>query len=332
MSSTKQGSVLCVDDEPSILRSLQWLLQSDFDIKTAIGGEEGLRAIKDHDFDVVMSDQRMPGMAGAQFLARVKEVSPRSMRLLLTGYSDMPALLSSVNEGEIWQFVKKPWENDELKSLLATAARLAQNSAGAVFAPLPEATSGDNVLLISHDQEVYDALADTLDKDIRILRAVTLAEAVHVLATERISAIVSESRVGTTDIARFLTLVKQKRPEIVSVVISDGTDGEQLIRLINCGQLYRFLNKPLKKGHLQFFARNALAKHYQLLSDPLMRSRYVAATVDMHLEEALMQELGLSEAAELPGANGQAMGGSGNRDAGFFRKLRSGFAKLLGRS
>lgn len=118
MMQEKKGRVLCVDDEPALLRSLQWLLEKDFDVKIALGGAEGLREVREHDFDVILSDQRMPGMTGAEFLGQARAISPRAMRILLTGYTDMETLLSSVNEGEIWRFVNKPWDREELSNLV----------------------------------------------------------------------------------------------------------------------------------------------------------------------------------------------------------------------
>lgn len=331
MNDATKGTLLCVDDEPQILRSLQWLLQKDFQVKTALGGDEGLRMVQAHDFDVIMSDQRMPGMTGAQFLAQVKELSPRSMRLLLTGYSDMPSLLHSVNEGEIWRFIQKPWNNDDLKHVLRTAVQLAQQSAGATFSPLAEVDSGGSVLVLSPDDAMHRICLEGLGQDTRVLRATGLAEAVHVLANERIGTIVSEAQMGSTDVARFLTLVKQKCPEIVAVAVAESANSGQLIQMINGGQIYRFANKPLKPGYLRLLVKSAMAKHNQLLADPLMRMRYTAVGVDSNLEQGLMQDLGLSADADQTGRAGQHSAGTRQQGAGWVHKLRGGFAKLFGR-
>ena len=124
---TKKGKVLCVDDEPNILRSLQWLLQKEFEVHTAPSGQDGLVLLGQHDFDVVVSDQRMPGMMGSEFLREVRARSPNAMRVLLTGYSDLPAILRSVNEGEVFRFINKPWKTDELLKVVAEAVQIAQN-------------------------------------------------------------------------------------------------------------------------------------------------------------------------------------------------------------
>lgn len=236
-----------------------------------------------------------------------------------------------MNEGEIWQFVKKPWDSDELKSLLTTAVHLARTSSEAVFTPTDDVPSDGTVLLISHDAAISQVLANSLDAGTRLVHATTLAEAVSLLADARVGTIVLEAMVGMTDVSRFLTLVKHKHPEIVSVVVSDGTDEAQLIRLINHGQLYRIVKRPINTNHLQFYTRNALAKHHRLAADPLLRLRYVAPAVDANLEQGLLQELGLQGEVGLALRAGQAVRGDAAREPGVMRKLRLGFAKLFGR-
>jgi DNA-binding NtrC family response regulator len=321
MSQEKKGTVLCVDDEPGILRSLQWLLQKDFDVKTAVGGEDGLRVVKENDFDVIISDQRMPGMTGAQFLAQAKTLSPRSMRLLLTGYSDVPAMISSVNEAEIWHFIKKPWDNDTLKGLVETAAKIAVESAGTSF-KTPEQIADGDILLISVDEDVRRTLKESLGEKANITYAHSLLQAMQVLSThESTGTIVSEAKLGSTDVTRFLSLLKQKRPEIVSVVMADEADVEQLVTLINRGQIYRFVSKPLKKGYLKLVVGSALAKHVQLAASPTMRARHTTKRDDT-LEQALLQEMELAD-ADSNYEKGEVVGS--------FDRIRSSFKKLFGR-
>mgnify|MGYP006178134753 CR=1 FL=1 len=114
MSQVSLPKVLCVDDEPGLLRSLRWLLRGQYEVAVASSGFDGLALLGAENFDVVISDQRMPGMTGTEFLERAKQVSPRSIRLLLTGYSDFNAVLSSVNDSEVFRFISKPWDNQKL--------------------------------------------------------------------------------------------------------------------------------------------------------------------------------------------------------------------------
>jgi PleD family two-component response regulator len=107
--------VLCVDDESSALEGYQRILHRHFEVTTAVSGEQGLAILERRGpFAVVISDMRMPGMNGADFLARVREKAPESVRMLLTGYSDMKAAMDAVNRGRIFQFLSKPCERDVL--------------------------------------------------------------------------------------------------------------------------------------------------------------------------------------------------------------------------
>ena len=117
--------ILFVDDEPSVLDGYKRILYREFDVDTALGGEQGLALIRDQGpYSVVISDMRMPGMNGAQFLSQVRQRTPETVRMLLTGYSDLDAAMLAVNEGNIFRFLTKPCDKDILIS--AISAGLAQ--------------------------------------------------------------------------------------------------------------------------------------------------------------------------------------------------------------
>jgi FixJ family two-component response regulator/GGDEF domain-containing protein len=107
--------ILCVDDEASALEGYQRILHRQFEVSTAVSGAQALAILlRRGPFAVVISDMRMPGMNGAEFLAQVREKAPESVRMLLTGYSDMKAAMDAVNKGRIFQFLSKPCERDVL--------------------------------------------------------------------------------------------------------------------------------------------------------------------------------------------------------------------------
>jgi response regulator RpfG family c-di-GMP phosphodiesterase len=107
--------ILFVDDELSALRGYQRVLHGEFSVSTAVGGEQGLAAIQANGpYAVVVSDMRMPGMNGAEFLARVREKAPHTVRMLLTGYADVQSAIQAVNQGNIVRFLTKPCEKAEL--------------------------------------------------------------------------------------------------------------------------------------------------------------------------------------------------------------------------
>lgn len=110
-----KGVVLCVDDEPSILSSLRRLLRrAGCEVLLAEGGAPGLALLQEREVDVVISDMRMPQMSGAAFLAECATRWPDTVRILLTGYSDLDSAVSAVNEAEIYRYLSKPWNDDDL--------------------------------------------------------------------------------------------------------------------------------------------------------------------------------------------------------------------------
>lgn len=119
----RSWTVLCVDDEPSILSALRRVLRAEgCRLLTAPGGVEALAILATESVDVVVSDMRMPGMDGAQLLARVREHWPGTARILLTGYADMDATIAAINHGQIYRYIHKPWDENELRLTVRQAA------------------------------------------------------------------------------------------------------------------------------------------------------------------------------------------------------------------
>ncbi|MEW6514661.1 MAG: HD domain-containing phosphohydrolase [Pseudomonadota bacterium] len=125
--------ILCVDDEPSILSALKRLFRSHgYAILTAESGQEGLDFLAREPADLVISDMRMPHMDGAQFLEQVFARWPETKRILLTGYADASATIAAVNQGKIWSYISKPWNDGELVMTVQQAlahSRLAKENA-----------------------------------------------------------------------------------------------------------------------------------------------------------------------------------------------------------
>jgi response regulator RpfG family c-di-GMP phosphodiesterase len=116
--------ILFVDDDPNILAAFQRQLRKDFLVHIALGGDEGLKAVAGpHPFAVIVSDLRMPGMDGIQFLSRVRQAAPDSVRMMLTGNADLPTAIGAVNEGNIFRFLTKPCEQQILVQALSDGVR-----------------------------------------------------------------------------------------------------------------------------------------------------------------------------------------------------------------
>jgi response regulator RpfG family c-di-GMP phosphodiesterase len=111
--------ILLVDDEPQVLEGIQRALHKRVELLTAIGGVEGLRRIReDGPFALIISDMRMPGMSGTQFLAQVRQQNPDIVRMILSGQADLQATIDAVNEGHIYRFLSKPCSGDQLLSAI----------------------------------------------------------------------------------------------------------------------------------------------------------------------------------------------------------------------
>jgi len=117
--------ILCVDDDPNVLSALERTLRKQYAIHTAEGAEEGIKAIEaEGPFAVIVSDLRMPGMDGIQFLAHVKEIAPDSVRIMLTGHADLKVSIEAVNEGNIFRFLTKPCPPEKLSKALDAGIEL----------------------------------------------------------------------------------------------------------------------------------------------------------------------------------------------------------------
>jgi len=110
----KKISVLYVDDEENNLFSFKAVFRVKYQVYTAISGDEALKILGEKPIEIIITDQRMPNMTGVEFLEKVIEKFPDPMRLLLTGYADMNAVVDAVNKGKIFHYLSKPWNEEEL--------------------------------------------------------------------------------------------------------------------------------------------------------------------------------------------------------------------------
>ncbi len=114
-----EEKILFVDDDPNILSAYQRQLRKQFNVDTAIGGELGLTAIANHGpYSVIVADMGMPGMNGIQFLSKAKEITPDSVRMMLTGNADQQTAMNAINEGNIFRFLTKPCQPEVITKVL----------------------------------------------------------------------------------------------------------------------------------------------------------------------------------------------------------------------
>lgn len=127
-----QRVLLVVDDEENILRALVRLLRRDgYAILTANSGAQGLELLQQHPVGVILSDQRMPGMTGSEFLERAKALNPASVRMMLSGYTDLQSVTDAINRGAIYRFLTKPWDDEQLRENIRQAFEYYERGAAA---------------------------------------------------------------------------------------------------------------------------------------------------------------------------------------------------------
>lgn len=117
----KRHGLLIIDDEKEILRSLTLTFADDYRVFTASGGAEALVLLEREDIALVIADQRMPEMTGVEFLTKTLQINPRIIRIILTGYTDTAALVQAINQGQIHQYITKPWDRQELRVIVRRA-------------------------------------------------------------------------------------------------------------------------------------------------------------------------------------------------------------------
>jgi signal transduction histidine kinase len=121
MDSVKKHCLLVVDDEPDLVQSVKDLLRFDYKVLVATRAVEGLKIMQRETVHIVMSDQRMPEMTGVEFLKTLRDSHPETVRLLFTAYADLNAVTDAINQGNVYRYISKPWEPDELKTVLRQA-------------------------------------------------------------------------------------------------------------------------------------------------------------------------------------------------------------------
>ncbi len=137
-------NILFVDDEESNLFSFKANFRIKYNVFTAISGEAALQVLETQPVDIIITDQRMPGMTGVEFLSKVLEKYPEPMRILLTGFADMNAVIEAVNKGKIYHYLTKPWNEEELDNTIQNAYK--------EYLLQKEIKSANEKLAISNDQ------------------------------------------------------------------------------------------------------------------------------------------------------------------------------------
>ena len=255
-AAVSKPTVMFVDDEERILRSLRMVFAPHYNVHVTTSGHKALALLKREKVHALVSDQRMPVMTGVELLRRAKEISPNTMRLLLTGYADTDAVMGSINEGEIFRYISKPWTlsklRDTVKSAVEIAIGLEREEVPAEKTGAPPGEVAGCILLIDEDPETASVFQSMLERahpgKLTIEWASTADSLFEILGRSHVSVVISDVRLGTMDITDLLKALKRHDPAIVTVIQTTVQDSGIMIDLINEAQIHRFLLKPVRSG------------------------------------------------------------------------------------
>jgi DNA-binding NtrC family response regulator len=284
-----KANILFVDDEENILRTMKLIFGKTHNVFLASSGARALEIIDKNDIKVIVCDQRMPHMFGVEVLRKVMEISPSTMRILLTGYSDVSDIVDSINQAEIFRYIMKPWKNGYLREIVNLAIAAADETEGRVgHSPNDDATQvpGETVvavpeqvetdlLVIDDDKGTHNLISKFFSNKTRVFYAADLSKALAILdKNPSINFIVSELFVNNKQATDVLTAIKSQAPHIVIMVLTSFRDSELLFKLINEGQIFRFLLKPASQKMVGISLVRGLEKYKALKNNGRLLARY----------------------------------------------------------
>lgn len=268
-------TVVFIDDEERILRSLRMLFRGRAQVLATTSAPEVYGWVRSRPVHVVVSDQRMPGATGVEVLREVARLSPPTMRILLTGYADLEAVTASVNEGEIFRFVEKPWDGPYLVDAVLRAAETARQDleAAAQPAPAPVATAAQ-VLVLDPAATMAATVRELLPASIAVKAAADVEQALDELARRETAVVIAVLTDATGDVVDAIKRLKALRPATLVIAVSSIRDSRLAIGLINEGQIFRFLLAPPVRELLRRCLISALERHAQLRTTPRLLRRH----------------------------------------------------------
>lgn len=271
-------TVVFIDDEERILRSLRMLLRGRAEVLATTSAAEVYGWVATRPVHVVVSDQRMPVTSGVEVLREVARRSPATMRILLTGYADLDAVAASVNDGEIYRFVEKPWDSAYLIDTVLRAAQIAREDlAEAPAAPAPArdtVPAAAQVLVLDADTAMAATVRALLPPSIAVGRAADVEQALGELARREVAVLVAVLTDATGDVVDAIKRLKALRPAMLVIAVSSIRDSRLAIGLINEGQIFRFLLDPPVRELLRRCLISALERHTQLRATPRLQRRH----------------------------------------------------------
>lgn len=311
-------NILFVDDEQRVLNSMRAMFRREFDLFLTTDGAAAIKIAADNPIDVIVADQRMPGVSGIEVLDQVKRISPNTIRILLTGYADATAVNDSINIGEVFRFLGKPCSPKVLRDTLRLAvhaSRPARDSGVRRLTPVPathslpqretevsRGSSGNTelpvlrptpggesqtevqgrtkhskdvgVVVYTMDSVFAESAIRTISSKRSTLLATSLIRAMRALEEDSSGVLITDITTEFARLQRIIGALKQCVPELVTVVVSDSRDSNNMISLINYGQVFRYEQKPVAPNRLLQDIDDASVKHVNLCDHPDLANRH----------------------------------------------------------
>ena len=289
----QKPKIAFIDDEPRILRSLKMHFRQSHDVFITTDASELMRYVSEHNVQVVISDQRMPDKQGTEVLRDIKAASPNTLRILLTGYADLNAVIDSVNEGEIYRYITKPWQNDELKQIVNKATEIAQQTQETIQNTMQgndtqqvsggSTGSNRNILVLDDDESVYQQIKSHFKSAYTVSWASNLEQAAKLLQKKRFGVTITDSTLNKENITPIVYALKNIQPDLMVLMLTEFKDAHMVIDLINKGQVYRCLPRPTNFSIMSISLDRAFDHHERLLEQPILAARH-------HVEEVTESE------------------------------------------
>jgi serine/threonine-protein kinase len=276
-----KARILFVDDEERILNALKSIFRSKYHVFTATSGDQAFEFLKRFRVHLIVSDQRMPGMLGVELLRRAKELSPTTVRILLTGYSDLASIVGSINEGEVYRFINKPWNNQDIQAVVAEATAIGIELADTDVAqgPPPEKME-EGILVVDPSGGYKRAINELFGDAYHIHYVASLSEALLHMQSHAVAVIIADIGNAQPDDTAAFKLLKQEHPEILSIVLTEASDSELVIDLINEAQIFRFINKPVNYKLLRSHTQAALSRYVAFKEAPQLTKQHKVSGVE----------------------------------------------------
>ncbi len=270
-NSVRKARVLFIDDEERILSALKSLFRDRYHVFTTTDCQKALDFVSKYEMHVIVSDQRMPEMLGVEFLRRSREISPNSVRILLTGYSDLAAIVGSMNDGEVYRFISKPWDNTELRNTLGEAVTIGLELANAKSGEVsvPERMEA-GVLVIDQNEDLSRVVKELVGGICPVSYANSVETAIDTMQNQEVALIITDVDFAQDQLTTMLKLLKQENPQVLTIVVTSASDSELVIELINEAQVFRFLNKPVNVALMRTHIQAALKRYLSFKSVPAL--------------------------------------------------------------